>query len=204
MTMATPLTHDAGKGNAGMETARLRLRRFTPADAPALAAYRSDPEVSRYQSWESPVPLAAAERLAATLSAGDPRDPGWFQYAVERRDLPGLIGDVGVCRSDDGRQAELGFTFAPEFQGRGYATEAVARTVEFLLVEEGLHRVSAGCDGRNVRSAKLLERVGFRREGHLVRSTWIKGEWTDDVLFGLLASEYPARALRDGHAGHGR
>ncbi|GAA0336209.1 GNAT family N-acetyltransferase [Streptomyces turgidiscabies] len=175
-----------------METARLTLRRFTATDAPTLAAYRSDPEVSRYQSWESPVPLAAAERLAATFSAGDPRAPGWFQYAVERREAPGLIGDLGVCRSEDGRQAELGFTFAPEFQGHGYAAEAVARTVEFLLVEEGLHRVSAACDGRNVRSAKLLERVGFRREGHLVQSTWIKGEWTDDVLFGLLASEYRA------------
>ncbi|MET7847488.1 GNAT family N-acetyltransferase [Streptomyces avermitilis] len=180
-----------------MQTVRLVLRRFTSADAPALAAYRSVPEVSRYQSWESPVPMAEAERLAATFSAGDPRDPGWFQYAVERQDAPGLIGDVGVCRSEDGRQAELGFTFAPEFQGRGYATEAVARVVEFLLVQEGLHRVSAGCDGRNVRSAKLLERVGFRREGHLVQSTWMKGEWTDDVLFGLLASEY--RAAREDH-----
>lgn len=186
------------RGSEGMETARLLLRKFTPADAPALAAYRSDPEVSRYQSWESPVSTEEAERLAATFSAGDPRDPGWFQYAVERRDAPGLIGDVGVCRNEDGRQAELGFTFAPEFQGRGYATEAVARMVEFLLVEERLHRVSAACDGRNARSAKLLERVGFRREGHLVQSTWIKGEWTDDVLFGLLASEY--RAARDGRS----
>ncbi|WP_105972264.1 GNAT family N-acetyltransferase [Streptomyces geranii] len=178
-----------------METARLRLRRFGPADASALAAYRSDPEVSRYQSWEPPVSLAEAGRLAVTLSAGDARAPGWFQYAVERRDVPGLIGDVGVCRSEDGRQAELGFTFAPEFQGRGYASEAVGRVVEFLLVEEGLHRVSAGCDGRNARSARLLERVGFRREGHLVRSTWMKGEWTDDVLFGLLAEEFRARAV---------
>jgi aminoglycoside 6'-N-acetyltransferase len=179
-----------------METARLLVRRFTPQDAPTLAAYRSDPEVSRYQSWDSPVPLTEAERLAATFSAGDPGAPGWFQYAVERRDVPGLIGDVGVCRSEDGRQAELGFTFAPEFQGHGYATEAVARLVRFLLVEEGLHRLSAACDGRNVRSARLLERVGFRREGHLVRSTWIKGEWTDDVLFGLLASEFGG--IRDG------
>lgn len=176
-----------------MKTARLLLRRFTPADAPALAAYRSVPEVSRYQSWEAPVPQEEAERLAVSFAAGDPRRPGWFQYAVERRDAPGLIGDLGVCRSEDERQAELGFTFAPEFQGHGYATEAVARTVRFLLLEEGLHRVSAACDGRNVRSAKLLERVGFRREGHLVQSTWIKGEWTDDVLFGLLASEYRAR-----------
>jgi RimJ/RimL family protein N-acetyltransferase len=182
-----------------METARLRLRRFIPADAPALAAYRSDPEVSRYQSWESPVPIEEAERLAATRSAGDPRDPGWFQYAVERLEAPGLIGDVGVRRYDDGRQAELGFTFASAFQGRGYATEAVTRMVEFLLVEEGLHRLSAGCDRRNLRSAGLLERVGFRREGHLVQSFWIKGEWTDDVLYGLLASEH--QAAQDGRAG---
>lgn len=127
--------------------------------------------------------------MAAVFSAADPREPGWFQYAVERRDTPGLIGDLGVCRSVDGRQAELGFTFAPEFQGRGYATEALARMVEFLLVDEGMRRVSAACDGRNVRSARLLECVGFRREGHLGQSTWTKGEWTDDVLFGLLASE---------------
>jgi aminoglycoside 6'-N-acetyltransferase len=91
--------------------------------------------------------------------------------------------------SEDGRQARLGVTFAPAFQGQGYAAEAVCRMVEFLLLDEGLHRLSAECDGRNVRSAGLLERVGFRREGHLVQSTWIKGEWTDDILFGLLASE---------------
>ncbi|MEU2427440.1 GNAT family protein [Streptomyces sp. NPDC007851] len=173
-----------------METTRLVLRGFGPRDAPALAAYRSDPDVSRYQSWGSPVPLAEAERLAAGFAAGDPRSPGWFQYAVQLRDAPGLIGDIGVCRAEDGRQAELGFTFDPAFQGRGYATEAVTRVVESLLLEEGLHRLSASCDGRNVRSAKLLERVGFRREGHLRQSTWMKGEWTDDVLFGLLASEY--------------
>ncbi|WP_319212096.1 GNAT family protein [Streptomyces sp. ME02-8801-2C] len=188
-------------GMDGMETARLVLRRFTPADAPALAAYRSDPEVSRYQGWEPPVPLAEAEELAATFSAGDPRAPGWFQYAVERRDVPGLIGDIGVCRSEDGRQAQLGFTFAPEFQGQGYAGEAVARIVRFLLVEERLHRLSAGCDARNVRSAKLLERVGFRREGHLVQGLWMKGEWTDDVVFGLLDSEYSERSERSEYGG---
>ncbi|WP_046733659.1 GNAT family N-acetyltransferase [Streptomyces humi] len=173
-----------------METARLVLRRFGPHDAPALAAYRSDPEVSRYQSWEAPVPLATAERLVAGFAAGDPRGPGWFQYAVQLRDAPGLIGDIGVRRAEDGRQAELGFTFDPAFQGRGYATEAVTRVARSLLLEDGLHRLSADCDSRNVRSAHLLERVGFRREGHLRQSTWMKGEWTDDLLYGLLASEY--------------
>jgi RimJ/RimL family protein N-acetyltransferase len=175
-----------------METARLVLRGFGLGDAAALAAYRSDPEVSRYQAWASPVSLGEAKSLVKTMSAGDPRAAGWYQYAIERRDEAGLIGDIGVCRSDDGRQAEVGFTLATRFQGRGYAREAVARIVEFLLVEEGLHRLSAGCDPRNVRSARLLERLGFRREGHLVKSFWLGGEWADDLLFGLLAEEHRA------------
>jgi aminoglycoside 6'-N-acetyltransferase len=174
-----------------LETERLLLRRFEPDDATALAAYRSDPNVSRYQAWNSPVPAGQARLLVAEFAAGEPRNLGWFQYAVERRSRPGLIGDVGVDRLDAGRQAEIGFSFAVEHQGHGYATEAVRRIVEHLLVEEGLHRVTAQCDARNDRSARLLKRVGFRREGHLVSSTWAKGEWTDDLLFAVLASEWP-------------
>ena len=172
-----------------LQTERLVLRRFRPEDAPAFAAYRSEPDIARYQSWDAPYSLADAKRMAAEMATANPQDLGWFQYAVERNDQPGLIGDVGVCRSDEGRQAELGFTFAPEHQGHGYAREAVARIVEFLLVEEGLHRLTAGADGRNDRSARLLERVGFRREGCLVAGVWSKGEWTDELIFGLLAAE---------------
>jgi aminoglycoside 6'-N-acetyltransferase len=173
-----------------LQTKRLVLRRFGPGDARAFAAYRSNPDVARYQAWDAPYSLAKAERFVAEQAKANPRDDGWFQYAVERNDQPGLLGDVGVRRSDEGRQAELGFTFAPEHQGHGYAREAVTRVIEFLLVEEGLHRLMADADARNVRSVRLLERVGFRREGHLVASTWAKGEWTDDLLFGLLAIEW--------------
>jgi aminoglycoside 6'-N-acetyltransferase len=116
--------------------------------------------------------------------------PGWFQYAVELRSVPGLIGDVGVNLHDNRMQAEIGFTLAAAYQGHGYATEAVRRVLDHLFTDRGLHRVSAECDARNVRSAQLLERVGFRREGHRVANTWTKGEWTDDLLFGLLAEQW--------------
>lgn len=78
----------------------------------------------------------------------------------------------------------------PAFQGRGYATEAVARMLEHLFDEKGLHRVSAECDTRNGASARLLEHLGFRREAHLRSSTWSKGEWCDDYLYALLADEW--------------
>jgi len=174
-----------------LETERLVLRRFRDDDAPALAAYRSVPEVARYQSWDAPYPLGDALAFVAEAGHLDPEREGWFQYAVQGRDNGLLVGDVAVNRGDGGRQAEIGFTFAPAFQGRGYATEAVRRVVRFLLIEEGLHRVHASLDARNERSAKLLERVGFRREGHQIQSSWWKGEWTDDLFYAMLAREWP-------------
>lgn len=171
-----------------VRTERLSLRRFTPEDAEAFAAYRSDPDVARYQSWDAPLPLAEAQKTVEGFADGDPMRPGWFQYAV---DLDGvLIGDIGLNLHENLMQAELGFTLAPEYQGQGYATEAVRGLLDQLFVERNLHRVSAECDARNTASARLLERLGFRQEGLRRSNSWFKGEWTDDLLFGLLRSDY--------------
>ncbi len=180
---------------AGMflETSRLRVRRFRPGDAAALAAYRSDPAVARYQSWSEPVSVEAAAHLIAGFAAGDPREPGWFQYAVELTATGELIGDIGVCLHDNRIQADLGFTLARAHQGHGYATEAVTALLDRLFTDGGLHRVCAECDARNTASARLLRRVGFRPEGRRQAHTWIKGEWTDDLLFGLLAADWERR-----------
>jgi aminoglycoside 6'-N-acetyltransferase len=169
-------------------TERLTLRRFTTADAEAFAAYRSDPDIARYQSWDAPLPLSEAVQKVEEFAQGDPAAPGWFQYAV---DLDGvLIGDLGLNLDENLMQAELGFTLASAYQGRGYATEAVRGLLDDVFIERKLHRVSAECDARNTASARLLERVGFKQEGLRLSNSWFKGEWTDDLLFGLLLSDY--------------
>ena len=179
-----------------MLTERLELRRFRSDDVAVFRAYRSDPEVARYQSWEAPLSTVDAQELVDEFAGLVPDAPGWFQYAVELRGTSALIGDVGVNLHENRMQAEIGFTFAREHQGHGYATEAVSRVVDHLLVSQGLRRVSAECDARNTASARLLERVGFRREGHRPEFTWLKGEWTDDLLFGLLARDWLVRDAR--------
>ena len=178
-----------------ISTDRLLLRRFRQDDAEAFAAYRSDPEVARYQSWSAPYPLEDAIALVEEFATLDPQAPGWFQYAIELRSDAVLIGDVGVNLHENLMQAELGFTIAPAHQNLGYASEAVRAVLDLLFVDQELHRVSAECDARNEACAHLLERLGFRREGHRVANTWIKGEWTDDLLFGLLGPDWP-RAQR--------
>lgn len=183
-----------------LATRRLLLRRFRTQDAPALAAYRSDPVVARYQSWTPPLSSAEALESVGGFARGDPEQPGWFQYAVERTSDHALIGDLGVRLHDNLRQADVGCTVAAEQQGHGYATEALGRVLDHLFDERGLHKVAAECDARNTASAALLGRLGFQPEGHLRSHTWIKGEWTDDVLFGLLASDPRPRSCGVGGA----
>ena len=151
-------------------TQRLVLRRFRPQDLDAFVAYRSNPETARYQNWEAPYRPSQARQFLQELEAIHPDTPReWFQFAVALRHTDRLIGDCGAhVEAEDSRQAEIGFTLAPQHQGYGYATEAVRRLLHYLLVERGKHRVRATCDDRNTRSAAVLERVGMRREGHLL------------------------------------
>ncbi|AGZ43688.1 GNAT family N-acetyltransferase [Actinoplanes friuliensis] len=171
-------------------TERLVLRRFRAGDAETLAAYRSSPDVALYQSWDAPYPLERARYAIESMAEADPAQPGWFQYAIETKAGKTHIGDVGVNLNDNLLQAEIGYTVAPEHQGNGYATEAVRAVLNHLFRVQGLHKVAAECDARNEASARLLERVGFTREGHLRQHTWIKNEWTDDLLYGLLEVDF--------------
>ena len=176
-----------------LATERLVLRRFRLADAATLAAYRSDPDVARYQSWSAPFPPERARALVAGFVARDPESPGWFQWAIEHAADRVHIGDLGVALHENRMQAEIGFTLAPAYQGRGYAAEAVRGMLDHLFRVRGLHKVSAEADARNIASARVLERVGFVREGLLRSHTWIKNEWTDDLIYGLLADEWLLR-----------
>jgi len=178
-----------------LRTERLVLRRFTAADVDSFAAYRSDPEIARYQGWEAPYTRKQAARFIDDLRDAHPGTPGaWFQIAVELTSAKTLIGDVAVrVSSDDPRLATIGFTVARAAHGHGYATEAVTAVLDYLFTTRRTHRVAAVCDVRNTASAALLERVGMRREAHHRASAWWKGEWTDELSYAILADEWAAR-----------
>ena len=186
------MTSDQPSTSVPLRSRRLLLRRFDSADAGPLADYRSDPAVARYQSWETPVTPEVAAALVREFASGVPGRPGWFQYAIVDTARGCMMGDLGVRLHDNLRQAEIGCTIATAYQGRGYASEAAGLVLDDLFIRARLHRVSAECDARNSASAALLHRLGFTREGCRRAHTWIKGEWTDDVLFGLLAEDRPS------------
>jgi len=174
---------------------RIALRRFRPADLTTFVAYRSDPDVARYQAWDAPFPLADGERMIASLLETHPDTAGeWFQYAMVLRSTSELIGDCAAgMDQQDPRQVEIGFTVRPEYQGRGYATEGTRTLLRYLFAARGKHRVTARCDPRNTASARVLERLGMRREGHLREALWAKGEWADELCYAILDREWADR-----------
>ncbi|MEA5078200.1 MAG: GNAT family protein [Anaerolineaceae bacterium] len=177
------------------ETPRLILRAFRPEDAAAFSAYRSDPEVARYQGWTAPYSLQQAQEFVAEMMRTIPGTPGeWYQIALEEKVSGQVIGDVAFhIEANSPQQAILGITLASAYQSKGYATEAMQRLLQFLFEELKLHRVSAYIDVDNPASYHLLERLGFRREGHFVENTWFKGAWGSEYFYALLGREWQQR-----------
>jgi len=175
-----------------LETPRLILRPFQDSDLEPFVAYRSDPEVARYQGWDMPYSVDKAIEFIAEMKLAQPvLQARWYQLAIELKQGAPLIGDCAFhALANDARQAEIGFTLARSYQGQGYATEAVTRLLDYLFRDLGLHRVVASCDIDNLASARLLERVGMRGEAHFVENIWFKGAWGSEYLYALLQREW--------------
>jgi RimJ/RimL family protein N-acetyltransferase len=175
-----------------LESKRLILRPFQDADIEPFAAYRSDPEIARYQSWEPPISVKQATQFVNEMKNAWPGVEGeWYQWAVERREAAGLIGDCAFqILPHEPRQAEIGFSFARAHQGQGFATEAVGCLLDYLFGDLDLHRVVAITDAENRAAARLLERLGLRREGMFVESVWFKGAWGSEFSYALLRREW--------------
>lgn len=179
---------------AVIETSRLRLDALTAADAPLLFAYRGDEAVARYQGWRPASQADAADFIARQAGQVLGAAGSWCQLAIRERETGELVGDLGVhfpASLDD--PIEFGVSLRPEKQGRGYAHEALAAGLDRAFGPWGYRRAVGSVDPRNVSSIALLKSLGFRQEAHHVESYRFRGEWVDDVIFALLAREWPAR-----------
>jgi RimJ/RimL family protein N-acetyltransferase len=144
-------------------TPRLRLRRSRPEDAETISAYRSDPDVHRYQGWERTDPDGVRGEIEEMAGRAPGAPGGWMQLSVEDRDTGKLVGDVGLSPADDEPGViKIGYTMSPSFQGRGYATEAVTALVVYAFDTLGADVVRAYASAENLPSIRVAEKVGMR------------------------------------------
>jgi RimJ/RimL family protein N-acetyltransferase len=178
-----------------LETARLTLRRFRISDAPALLALYGDPEVVRYLYSEPMEPDGLGEahfrrlRTPCLQTEGDV-----LELAAVLRSTGQFVGAMTFFhRSSAHARGEIGYTLAPRFTGLGLAQEGAVALLHIGFDLLGLHRVEGQCDARNLASAAVMRRIGMRQEAHLRENEFVKGEWTDALVFAMLADEWVRR-----------
>jgi RimJ/RimL family protein N-acetyltransferase len=184
-----------GTAFTSLESDTLLLRRFSKDDLQPFLAYLNDPEVARYQTWDFYTEDAAA-KIIEEQANDKPGEPGkWFTFAVELKAEGALIGHIALKLLDQ-KQAEIGFTFARAYQGKGLAFAATCLVLDYLFTELDLHRVIAIADCENQRSVALLKRLGMRQEGHFIQNIWFKGRWGDEYLYAVLQDEWLRKNYR--------
>jgi [ribosomal protein S5]-alanine N-acetyltransferase len=180
MSLPTPTLH----------TARLRLRPFADADAEALFALHSSAHVLRY--WDSPPwsePARAQRFLATCRQMAD--DGTGARVAMDRVADGAFLGWCGLTGWNPVyRSASLGYCLGEAAWGQGFATEAAHALLQWAFDSLDLNRVQAETDTRNLASARVLEKIGFVREGTLREDCVVNGEVSDSWVFGLLRREW--------------
>ena len=174
-----------------LQTPRLRIRQLELTDLADFYSYRSKPEVCRYQgfdvfSWDE-AKLFIEEN--STKTYGKPGE--WVQYALAHKTTGRVIGDCALhLQANDTRIAQIGITIHPDEQQKGYAKEALSGIISYLFSTQPIHRVVETVDVENVASIRLLESLGFRREGHFVENLFFKGKWGSEYQYALLKREW--------------
>ncbi|UWQ19139.1 GNAT family N-acetyltransferase [Jannaschia sp. M317] len=153
--------------------ARIRLRRLRPDDLSTFQAYRSDPQVARYQGWDRMDDARAQAFLSAMETTAPFPQGGWWQIGIARGEDNVLIGDLGLCLSADGTEVELGITLARAAQGQGLGQEAVQTAARYIFDATDAARILVITDARNTGALALVARLGLRqidtlRDGDLV------------------------------------
>jgi ribosomal-protein-alanine N-acetyltransferase len=180
MSLSTPTLH----------TARLRLRPFNDSDANALFALHSNATVLRY--WDAPPwsERLRAERFITACRQIAEAGTG-ARLAVDRVSDGAFIGWCSLTRwNRDYRSASMGYCLDDAAWGHGYATEAARALLQWAFDTLEMNRVQAETDTRNAASARVLEKLGFVREGTLREDCVVNGEVSDSWVYGLIRREW--------------
>ncbi|MEA5602613.1 GNAT family N-acetyltransferase [Nostoc sp. UHCC 0252] len=177
-----------------LETRRLLMREFVEADCETVLAYQSDPLYLRYNYWTHRTENDVFEFVQMFISEQKEQPRTKFQLAVVLKEENRLIGNCGIRVNDpEMREANIGYELNTQYWGQGYATEAAQAILKFGFEELGMHRIWSWCVAENVASVKVLEKIGMRREGHLLEKELIKERWYDNFLYAILEREWKAK-----------
>jgi RimJ/RimL family protein N-acetyltransferase len=169
----------------------LILREIEEDDWPSVHRYASIPIVCRFMGWGPNTEQDSKDFVGRALAWRNEDPRMQVQLGIVCKDSGEFIGAGGIWRQG-GRmyEAEMGYCLHPDSWNQGYMTEAARAFIEFGFREWDMHRIFARIDPENFGSIRVAEKCGMRREGHLLKTDWIKGEWRDMLIFAILEDEF--------------
>lgn len=175
-----------------LESKRLLLREITVADAEAVFRIRGDYQVTKYNGGLPYRSVDQAEALIEGIAAAY-RDKRSIRWGITLREDPlhtviGMVGYNYWVRQD--YRASIGYDLARDYWGQGIMPEAVRAILEFGFKHMALNRIEADASIDNTKSHRVLEKVGFQREGIQQEQYYEEGEFYDLVLFSLLRKNF--------------
>lgn len=180
-----------------LATARLVLREFREADFEDIHAYGADPEVSRFMPWGPNTPDDTRAFLGRMAQAQASPDRASVNAAIELAAENRVIGSVELRVLDSAtRTGEVGYCIGRPYWGQGFVVEAATAMIGQGFETLRLRRIIATCNARNVRSWRVMHKLGMRREGHFLKDVKARRGWRDSFLYALLAEEWRAQAGR--------
>ncbi len=170
---------------------RLHIRNLRLDDLDNFHAYRSNPNVTKYQGFNVMDKTEALDFIKnqTEKSFGTPGE--WVQYGIVEALNNKLIGDCAIkLEIDDPKIVQIGITINPAYQNKGFAKDALLGIMAWLFDEKKIHRICETVDVENLNSIKLLESVGFRREGHFVENIFFNGKYGSEFQYAMLKKEW--------------
>jgi RimJ/RimL family protein N-acetyltransferase len=178
----------------GINTERLFLRSIKPDDAVAIFKYRSDSITNKYQGWIPKTINDVHDFIESKISTSIDINNTWYQFGIILIENLEFIGDVGIHFLDgDSKQVELGCTLDRNYHGKGMATEALTRILNYAFNDLDKHRAVTSIDLENIKSIALVERLGFRKEVHFTERIPMNLKWPDDLYYSILKEEWICR-----------
>lgn len=172
-------------------TPRLKIRNLVDSDLEAFLQYRSNPDVTRYQGFDTFSREQAKEFIDDHKKKLHIVPGEWIQYGIENFSSRQLIGDCAIyLHLSDSRIAETGITISHLHQRMGYAKETMSGMMNFLFEEKGIHRIVETVDAENTASIEMLKSLSFRLEGHFLENIFFKGKWGSEYQFAMLKREW--------------
>ena len=178
-----------------LETERLVLREITPEDAGDLYRIFSDEEAMRYWSCRPFTSSRQAEGLIESMAQAFQQGAG-IHWAITWRDEGRLIGKCGYNEWRKAhRRGDISYIIARDQWGKGLVSEALAAILKYGFNQMNLHSIEAGVTPGNDGSTRMLQRLGFRLEGHLKESFLVEDTFVDSLIYSLLRQDYQASAM---------